>query len=300
MKKPLNKSAEFNARIYLVLSMVIFGTIGIFRRHIPLPSGSLTCVRGLIGATALLIIMFIIKKPPKIKNIKSNLVLLIISGALIGFNWIFLFEAYNYTTVATATLCYYMAPVFVLIASPIFLKEKLSLKQIICSVAAILGVILVSGVFNQKASGYNNQLIGIIFGLLAALLYATVIILNKKISNINALDKTVFQLGSAGVVILPYSLLFENVTCVKLSINIILLITVVCLVHTTLAYLMYFSAIKSIKATTAAIFSYIDPVVAILLSAIILNENLNFYTILGSVLILGSTLINEIKIKKVC
>lgn len=293
------KSNNYYARIYLILSMVIFGTIGIFRRHIPLPSGALAMLRGLVGAAALLIIMFIIKKPPKIKNIKSNLFLLIISGALIGFNWIFLFEAYNYTTVATATLCYYMAPVFVLIASPIFLKEKLSLKQIVCAATAIIGIVLVSGVFNQNTTSYKNEFLGILLGLAAALLYATVIILNKKITKINSLDKTVFQLSSAGIVILPYSLFFEDFNAVKFDTKLILLIIIVCLIHTALAYLMYFSAIKNIKATTAAIFSYIDPIVAILLSAIILNEKLNFYTILGSILILGSTFFNEIEFKKV-
>ena len=159
MKISLTKSGEYTARIYLILSMVIFGTIGIFRRYIPLPSGALAMLRGIVGASALLLIMFIIKKPPNIKKLKSNLLLLIISGALIGFNWIFLFESYNYTSVATATLCYYMAPVFVLIASPIFLKEKLTVKQIICSITAIIGIVLVSGVFNQKYADNKNEFI---------------------------------------------------------------------------------------------------------------------------------------------
>lgn len=299
MKISLTKSGEYTARIYLILSMFIFGTIGIFRRYIPLPSGALAMLRGIVGAAALLLIMFIIKKPPNIRKLKSNLLLLIISGALIGFNWIFLFEAYNYTSVATATLCYYMAPVFVLIASPIFLKEKLNLKQILCSITAIIGIVLVSGVFNQKSVDNKNEFIGVLFGLAAAILYASVIILNKKITNTNSLDRTVFQLGSAGIVILPYSLVFEGFEGVSLEINHIILIIIICLIHTTLAYYLYFSAIKSTKAVAAAIFSYIDPVVAIILSALILNENLNLFTVLGSFLILGSTFINEIKIKKV-
>lgn len=298
MKLSLPKSGEFTARISLILSMIIFGTIGVLRRYIPLPSGALAMLRGIVGALVLLLIMLIIKKPPNFKKLKSNLLLLIISGALIGFNWIFLFEAYNYTSVATATLCYYMAPVFVLMASPIFLKEKLTLKQILCSITALVGIIFVSGVFGQNQAG-KNEIIGVLFGLAAAALYATVIILNKKITNTNSLDRTVFQLGSAGIVILPYSLIVETLSGITLNANHIVLIAVICLIHTTLAYFLYFTAIRGTKATTAAIFSYIDPIVAIILSALILKEDFTITTVVGSLLILGSTFINEIKIKKV-
>ena len=94
------------ARIQLILAMAIFGTIGIFRKYLPLPSGALAMLRGFIGMGFLLILVKIKRQPLSKPAIKKNLWPLVISGSLIGINWIMLFEAYQYTTVAAATLCY--------------------------------------------------------------------------------------------------------------------------------------------------------------------------------------------------
>ena len=163
----------------LTLSMVVFGTIGIFVRYIPLPSAAIACVRGAVGALFLLCVMALKKTKPDVDGIKKNLLLLALSGGAIGFNWIFLFEAYRYTTVAAATLCYYMAPVIVIMASPFVFKEKMTVKKILCVLAALVGMVFVSGV---AGSGLPEagELKGILFGLGAAVLYAGVIMMNKK------------------------------------------------------------------------------------------------------------------------
>lgn len=116
-----------HAKQFYILAMSIFGTIGIFRRYIPLPSSVLALARGTIGTIFLLFLLLVIKRQRlSAEAISRNFKFLVISGALIGFNWILLFEAYQYTTVATATLCYYMAPVLVIMASPFFFQEKLT------------------------------------------------------------------------------------------------------------------------------------------------------------------------------
>ena len=293
MKNETNKS-----KLFLILSMIIFGTIGIFRKYIPIPSGALAMFRGIIGAIFLFAIIFISRKKLNIKAIKENLILLIISGALIGFNWILLFEAYNYTSVATATLCYYMAPVFVIFASPIFLKENLTLKQLICSVFAILGMVLVSGIFEV---GLNNisEFWGVLLGLGAAALYASVIIINKKLTNVNSFERTIIQLAAAGITIIPYTVLFEENSTTELNINVVLLILFVGLIHTGIAYALYFGSIKNVKAQTAAIYSYIDPIVATILSVVVLNEKMSLLAVTGAIIVLGATLISEIDFKKV-
>lgn len=293
MKNETNKS-----KLFLILSMIIFGTIGIFRKYIPIPSGALAMFRGIIGAIFLLAIIFISRKKLNIKAIKENLILLIISGALIGFNWILLFEAYNYTSVATATLCYYMAPVFVIFASPIFLKENLTLKQLMCSVFAILGMVLVSGIFEV---GLNNisEFWGVLLGLGAAALYASVIIINKKLTNVNSFERTIIQLAAAGITIIPYTVLFEENSTTELNINVVLLILFVGLIHTGIAYALYFGSIKNVKAQTAAIYSYIDPIVATILSVVVLNEKMSLLAVTGAIIVLGATLISEIDFKKV-
>ncbi len=285
------------SKLSLILSMFIFGTIGIFRRYIPLPSSLLALARGAIGVIFLLIFMAVKKEKLNLREIKDKILLLCISGVFIGFNWILLFEAYNYTTVATATLCYYMAPVFVIIASPFLFKEKLTLKKILCVIVALVGMVLVSGVIETGFSG-AGEFKGVLLGLGAAVLYATVVLMNKKTAGVPAYTKTVIQLGSAAIVLLPYTLLTENFAELTFEPLTIIMLLIVGVVHTGWSYALYFGSMDNLKAQTVAIFSYIDPVVAIILSALILNEEMSIFGVIGAVMVLGSTMISELPSKK--
>lgn len=282
-----------NSKFLLLLSMFIFGTIGIFRKYIPLPSSLLAMSRGFIGTLFLLVVIFIKKEKMCWKSIKSNLLLLVLSGAFIGFNWIFLFEAYRYTTVATATLCYYMAPIFVILVSPLFFKEKLTLKKSICVAVAITGMVFVSGILQ---SGFNatKEMKGVVLGLMAALLYAGVVVMNKHIKSVSAFDKTIVQLGTSAVVLLPYTMLTENLAEITFTPTLIIMLCIVGIVHTGIAYTLYFGVMDKLKAQTVALFSYVDPVVAILLSAVILHESIGVWGYIGAVLVLGATLVSEL------
>ena len=288
---------QLKPKLSLTLAMTIFGTIGLFVRHIDLPSSVISTVRGIVGAAFLYIFTLITKKRISQASIKRNIILLCISGMFIGINWILLFEAYRYTTVATATLCYYLAPVFVILVSPLVLKERITAKKLICAFAALLGMVFVSGVLDV---GFNfSELTGVILGLCAAVLYAAAVIMNKKMRDIASFDMTVVQLAIAGTVLLPYTLITEdmNVFAGLPAVSYILL-AVLAIVHTGFAYALYFGSIRNVSAQTAAIFSYFDPVVAILLSALVLKEPMTPLSIVGAVLILGSTLISEINLKK--
>ena len=225
--------------------------------------------------------------------------MLALSGAFIGINWILLFESYHYTTVATATLCYYMQPIFVILASPILLKEKLTPKKVICVLVALVGMVFVSGVL-QTGIPALSEAKGILYGLGAALFYATVVLMNKKITNISAYDKTIMQLGMGAIVLSPYVMLTQNFATATLSMTPSLwaLLLFVGLVHTGVAYALYFDSMKDLKAQTIAIFSYIDPIVAIILSALLLKENMGLYGVIGAVLVLGSTFISELPEKE--
>ena len=280
----------------LSAAMLIFGSIGIFVRYISLPSGAVAAARGVIG-TLFLAALAAVKRQKLSSEIRSKLPLLCISGVCIGVNWILLFEAYRYTTVAAATLCYYMAPVLVIAASPIVLRERLTFRKIACALAAVLGMVFVSGILSDGLSG-GSDMKGIAFGLSAAAVYAAVVLMNKRAGDIPAFDMTVVQLGSAAVVLVPYTLLTEDISSEMLSIKMVLLLFVVGIVHTGFAYALYFSAIKELKAQTAAIFSYIDPLTAVLLSAVLLKEPLGIDIIIGGVLIIGSAVISEITGKK--
>lgn len=287
-----------NAKIKIITAMVTFGTIGVFVRYIPLPSSIIALVRGVLATIFLLTVMTAGKRRPDRTAIRRNLALLVISGGMIGFNWILLFEAYNYTSVAVATLCYYLAPVFVIIASPFVLGEKLTMRKTLCVISALAGMVMVSGVIQNYVSGGNAEdlnLTGVLLGIGAGALYATIILMNKKLKNISSYDTTVMQLAAASIVLVPYCLLTVDIGSLEVTPGSTVLLVIVGIVHTGIAYVLYFGSIKELPAQTVAIFSYIDPILAVLLSAFLLKESMDMLSISGAILILGSTFVSEMK-----
>ena len=283
-----------NAKLKLLTSMAIFGTVGIFVRYIPLSSAAIAFCRGVMGCVFLLLLLAVTGKKLCFSDIKKNLALLLISGAAIGINWILLFEAYRYTTVATATVCYYLAPAFVMLASPL-LGEKLTAKKLGCVAVAMVGMVFVSGIFTQGSGG---SFLGVVLGVGAAAFYASVMVLNKKLSPIGAYDKTILQLAAAAAVIAPYLLFTDGLSFDGMQATEWVLLAVVGIVHTGIAYALYFGSMKDLNAQTVAILSYLDPVLSILLSALILREAMDVFAVIGAVLILGSALYSELPERK--
>ena len=297
-------NAETNrpgALLMLASSMLIFGTIGLFRRYIPLSSGLLAFSRGILGALFLGLFLMIRRLPEqRLKKRKGSwnrtsapvFFLLILSGALIGVNWILLFEAYNYTTVATATLCYYMQPTIVILLSPLFFHERLTAKKLVCAFLAVLGMFLVSGAAGEGIP-QGDAFRGILCGLGAAVLYAAVVIMNKCIRNIDPYLKTILQLASASVCLLPYLAVTGQLSYVKLDGFSLFMLLVVGIVHTGIAYTLYFGSTDGLRAQTIALFSYIDPVSALFISVLFLHEPMGAAGLVGAVLILGAAFAAE-------
>lgn len=281
----------FKSYIALVASMLMFGTLGIVRRYIPLSSAMLAMCRGVLGSVFLL--FFVLVRGGKLKLPERRTALrLVLTGAIMGLNWMLLFEAYNYTTVAAATMCYYMQPTIVILLSPLVFRERLGAKRLACAGAAIVGMLFVSGVLSGGA-GQMQDIRGIIFGLGAAVFYATVIILNKKVVVEDIYAKTIIQLAGAALVMIPYVLITEGVPELALTPADIGLVLLVGVVHTGVTYALYFGSMQRLRAQTVAVLSYIDPVFALLLSAAVLHESLTPLGIVGAVLIIGSAIISE-------
>ena len=283
--------------LMLASSLVIYGTIGIFRRYIPLSSGVLACARGVIGALFLLGLLAVRKRPFDRASVGTRWLPLLVSGALIGFNWIFLFEAYRCTTVATATLCYYMQPVIVVLVSPLLFREHLPPRKIVCVAVALLGMVFVSGV-TEGGLPAGGEAKGILYGLAAAALYASVVLLNKTIQGVGTYEKTILQLAAAAVVLVPYLAVTEDFSALALTPFAVAMVLVVGVVHTGIAYGLYFGSMDGLRAQTVALMSYIDPVTAILLSALLLHEPMTPLGILGAALVLGSTIVSEVWVPK--
>ena len=280
-----------NPRFMMILSMAIFGTLGLFVRNINVASGELALYRAVMAALFLTTVFLITKRRIEWTKIRKEVPILIASGVAVGINWILLFEAYKYTTISLATLSYYFAPVLVTAICPFLFKEKLSPKQIICFVMSTLGIVLITGI--GGADGQNN-LVGIMFGLVAAVFYASVILLNKFIKNVGGMDRTLLQFIAAILVLLPYVASTSGFSLGGLDTLGWSCLLVVGLVHTGITYTMYFSSLKDLPGQKVAILSYIDPLVAIAISVLVLGEAMTVTQMIGGALILGFTLWNEL------
>lgn len=283
-------------KLNFISAMLIFSSIGIFVRALPYESSFIAFVRGIVGFGVILLVMLLKRQKSDKKAIKENLLLLIVSGVFIGINWVALFESYRYTTVATATLCYYMAPMFVILASPLAFKEKLTVKKVLCLITALVGMLFVSGVFEQ--GGGEIQLKGIVFGLVAAAFYASVMLINKRMTEIPAMDKTYIQLFCAAAVVGVYNIFAVDFTTLSTDITHIALLLFVGVFHTGFAYTLYFGSMKNMKAQSIAILSYIDPVFALVLSAVILKESMSVFGVIGAVMVLGAAFVCDLPVRK--
>lgn len=283
-------NALLGPRVLLAAAMVIFGTIGLMRRAIPLGSATLAAVRGLTGMLFLLLVLRARGERLRPSALRAEAGLLIASGACLGINWILLFEAYNHTSVAVATMCYYMAPTIVLLLSPL-LGERLGMRKALCALAALAGMAAVSGIRPGTGTGTAGDMAGVALGLGAAVFYAGVMLLGRRIRRTTALERTICQLGVSAAIVLPYALLREEL--VALNAGQVLAVAAVGVVHTGLAYALYFSALARVRAQTAALYGYIDPVVALALSALTLGERLDGWQAAGACCILLATAVGE-------
>lgn len=284
----MNKQRQ--AKLMLSLSMIIFGTIGLFSRSIAVTSGELALYRAILAAVLIGGYFLITGKKIDFKSIQKELWLLLLSGMAMGVNWILLFEAYKHTTISIATLSYYFAPVIVMVVCPILFREKITKKQLLCFVMSTAGLVLIIGF---DGGGGSNHFLGILLGLGAAVFYATVILLNKFIKNVEGIQRTFLQFLAAIVILIPYVLITGDLQIGELdSMGWICLLTVG-LLHTGITYCMYFTAMKELKGQEVAILSYLDPLVAVLISFCVLSEPMTLWQMLGGVLILGFTLWNE-------
>jgi drug/metabolite transporter (DMT)-like permease len=286
------------SNIQFILSMIIFGTIGLVVRYIDLASSETALLSSSIGCLFLMIVFFINqRKTFEWKMMKGNVLVLLASGIALGGNWIFLYQSYGYTSLANATLGYYFAPVFVMLLSPIVLKEQLPFKKVMCIVMALIGMMFIVG--NGISSSGTDDVLGIIFGLVAAAFYAALMLLNKFIKGINRLEVTIIQLATTAFILLPYVLITEGFNIINISISTYPFIIILGVINTGVGFWLFFSGMEKIKGQSIAMLSYVDPFVAILISGLILREQFTIIQIIGGILLLGSTFVSEMKFRRI-
>ena len=283
-------------RIKFITALVLYGTIGLFLRHVSLPSEIVVLFRGIIGSAFILSYLKLTDRHINITAIKNNALWLILSGIFLGLNWGFLFAAYMHTTIAIASLCNYTAPLIVILIAPIVLHEPLNKKKLPCVAAAFIGIILVSGAWEGVSESVETagNLSGILLGLTSALCFVGLVICNRKIINISSFDKAVVQLAVSALTILPYVLINNrSAAALNWDMKSILIILTLGIVQTGIAYCFYFSGLGSLPVQTIAVLGYLEPVVSVICSSVFLHESMGITGWIGAILILGAAVISE-------
>lgn len=281
-----------NAKQAYIIAVTLYGTIGLILHYINAASEFVVLCRGIIGSLTILGIRYLRGGKPDMDAIRKNARILLLSGACLGLNWVFLFAAYRVTSVAVASLCNYTAPMIAVVLTAVFTKTCPRPARILCIAASIVGVVLVSGVCESDLSSVN--LPGILLGLAAAAGFVGIIFLNRKLTDITAEDRSIVQLLASAAVVLPYVLLHTTAETLPhdgLSIG---LIAVLGVVQTGIAYILYFGSMSVISVNSLAILGYIEPVMCVLTSALILKEGISVFGIVGAVLIIGASVVNEL------
>ena len=281
----------------MILAMAIFGTIGVMTHFIEMPAALIVLIRGSVGTVSILLLVFLMRYRLDLESISANLFVLIASGICLGLNWVFLFEAYKTITISTATLCNYLTPAFVLLVSPIFLGERFTAVKAAVVAVALIGLAMVSGVIQNGISD-PSEFIGITEGVLAAVFYTGMIILNKFLRGIGSYERTIVQLAVGTVVVLlycPFTVDMGDMTFDTLSISLAVIMGVV---QTGIAFTLYFGTLRYMDAGDAAIMGYVEPVLSLFLSAVILGEILGVIGWIGAAMILGSTLVYQISSRR--
>ena len=284
------------ARLQLIFTVLLFGTIGTLARFINMPSSIICLGRAFFGVITIMLLLTLRKEKPDAEAIKRNRWWLLLSSTLMCCNWICQFEAYKYTTIATSTLCYYMQPVFYILAGAVILKERLTAKKLLCVAVAFCGMILVSGVIQTGL--HISELKGVIFGVTGGFFYAMVVLINKYMKDISPVNTTIMQLALVSVIMLPYSAATGAFSEVNITVTGIICLLILGVLHTGIGYIFYFDAVNKLPTQTVGILSYLDPVEAVLLSAFFLREPIGINTVIGAVMILGAAAVSELTFDK--
>lgn len=279
---------KFLAYGMYMLALLIFGTNGILVSHISLASNQIVLLRTLIGGILLTGIVCFSEGFDK-NHVRGEWIPLLLSGTILGLNWVSLFEAYRLLNVSLATLIYYVGPILVLLFSPILFREKLTVRKITACIIVAIGLVCISG--SIVVTGMNT--LGLLIAVISALLYAALIYFNKQIVRTSGLQTAAIELDVAALVTLVYTLCTSGLP--HMTGNDIPYIAAIGLINTGFAYLLYFSGLQKLSGQSVALLSYLDPISALCFSALLLHEVMTPLQAFGAVLIVGGAMFGEIK-----
>lgn len=272
-----------------IAALLMFGSNGIVASHIALTSYEIVFTRTLIGSLFLALIFIFTKQKAHFLKIKVHFLLLVISGVAMGTSWMFLYEAYQQIGVSIATLAYYCGPVIVIILSPILFREKMSWAKLLGFLAVLIGMFCV----NMEALAEGRTSWGLFCGIMSAVMYAFMVIFNKKAESITGLENSMWQLITSFLTVAIFIGTKQGFS-ISIELGSIAPILILGIVNTGVGCYFYFSSIGELPVQTVAVCGYLEPLSALIFSAVLLGEALGFVQIIGAVLILGGAAFGEL------
>ena len=272
-----------------IFALLLFGSNGIVASFIDLSSQNIVLLRTLIGSILLIAIFFISGGKLTFHKNKKQFLFLAVSGIAMGTSWMFLYEAYARIGVSIASLLYYCGPVIVMALSPLLFKEKLTANKVLGFLAVLICVILING----NAFDGKGDLFGIACGLLSAVMYAFMVICNKKAKDIVGLENSMLQLTIAFLTVAIFVGLKQGYA-MQIAPTSIVPIFILGLLNTGIGCYFYFSSIGKLNVQTVAICGYLEPLSAVLFSVAFLKETMLPLQIIGAVLTIGGAMIGEL------
>lgn len=262
-------------------AVVLFGLAGLFGKWLDLSPFLIVLGRVFFASFALFIFFLLSRHPLKITPAK-NYPLFIFLGLILAVHWSAFFQSIQTSTVAIGLLSYSSFPVFTAFLEPLIFKEKIEASTLLYALLCVLGIFLIIPRFDPADSVYR----GVLWGLTAGLTFSVLTILNRKLSlKYSSLLITFYQDFWATLFLLPFFFVMRPI----LGSRDILLLLILGIFCTALAHSLFIKGMRLIKAQTAAIISSLEPVYGIILALIILNEVPKWRTVMGGMIILGTT-----------
>ncbi len=276
------------AYLKYIASLLLFGLNGFMVEHIDLSSPQIVVLRCLLGALFLLGIFLLTRQCFTCLHAPRRLLLMAVSGTAMGLSWLCLFRAYQFVGVSIATLLYCCGPVLVMLLSPVLFRERLTLPKLAGIAIVFAGVVLLNGV---GGSTLNTQ--GLLCSLGSAVLYAVMIVANKKAA-LSGLENTVLQLFFAFLAADVFCSVQSGALFIDVPAASWVWVLLLGLVNTGLGCWMYFSSIGLLPVQTVSVCSYLEPLSAVFFSVLLLDEALTPTRWLGTALVLGGAALAEL------
>ena len=269
-------------------ALLLFGSNGIVASHISLASDQIVWLRTLLGSALLLPLFLLTRHRFSFFRYRRDGLRICLSGMAMGVSWMLLYAAYARVGVGIASLLYYCGPVIVMVLSPLLFQEKLTAGKLTGFAAVLCGVLLVNG---QAAEKPNAS--GVLCGLLAAALYAFMVIINKKSRHIAGMENALLQLCVSFLTVSVCTGVKNGGFAMRIAPDEWIWILILGFLNTGIGCYLYFASIGGLPVQTIAVCGYLEPLSAVVFSVLLLGESLLPGQVLGAALIIGGAVWGE-------